>query len=51
MLKLIHNDNVIKEYEDTTIFIILNKDTAELIGRKDSENDPEQIANLHAALA
>ena len=51
MLKLMHNDNVIKEYEDTTIFIILNEDRAELIGKKESEDNFEQINNLHVALA
>ena len=51
MLKLMHNDIVIKEYEDTTIFVILNKDKAELIGKKESAEDSEQISNLHVALA
>lgn len=51
MLKLMHNDTVVKEYEDATVFIILNKDKAELIGKKESAEDSEQIANLHVALA
>lgn len=51
MLKLMHNDNVIKEYEDTTIFIILNEDKAELIGKKESEDNLIQTNNLHLALA
>ena len=51
MLKLVHNDTVVKEYEDTTIFIILNKDKVELIGKKESVDDSEQTNNLHVALA
>lgn len=51
MLKLMHNDTVVKEYEDTTIFIILNEDRAELIGKKESENNLIQMNNLHLALA
>ena len=51
MLKLMHNDTIIKEYKDTTIFIILNEDRAELIGKKESEDNIEQMNNLHVALA
>ena len=51
MLKLVHNDTVIKEYKDTTIFIILNEDKTELIGKKESEDNFEQMNNLHIALA
>lgn len=51
MLKLMHNDTIVKEYEDATIFVILNKDKAELIGKKESAEDSEQISNLHVALA
>ena len=51
MLKLIHNDKILKEYEDSAIFLIFNDSTAELIGSQEFINAPEQIANLHAALA
>ena len=51
MLKLIHDDQTLKEYEDSAIFLIFNDNTAELIGSSDFINTPEQTANLHAALA
>ena len=51
MLKLTHNDKMLKEYEDSAIFLIFNDNTAELIGSKEFVNTPEQAANLHAALA
>ena len=46
-----HDDKILKEYEDSAIFLIFNDNTAELIGSKEFINTPEQAANLHAALA
>ena len=51
MLKLIHDDQILKEYEDNTIFLIFNRENAELIGSSEHFDDPERAANLHAALA
>lgn len=51
MLKLMHNDKMLKEYEDSAIFLIFNGNTAELIGSNEFINTSEQAANLHAALA
>lgn len=51
MLKIMHDDTVIKKYEDSAIFLIFNEETAELIGSQEFISAPEQIANLHAALA
>lgn len=51
MLKLMHDDQMLKEYEDNAIFLILNGDNAELIGSSEHFDSSEHAANLHAALA
>lgn len=51
MLKLMHDDQMIKEYEDNAIFLIFNEDNTELIGSSEHFDNSEHTANLHAALA
>lgn len=51
MLKIMHDDQILKEYEDNVIFLIFNRENAELIGSSEHFDDPEHTANLHAALA
>ena len=51
MLKIMHDDQTLKEYEDNAIFLIFNESNAELIGSSEHFDDPEHTANLHAALA
>ena len=51
MLTLMHDNQVLKEYDDNAIFLIFNKNNAELIGSSEHFDDSERAANLHAALA
>ena len=41
MLKLMHDDKILKEYEDSAIFLIFNDNIAELIGSKEFINTSE----------
>lgn len=51
MLKIMHDDTVIKEYEDSAIFIILNNENTELIGSNENFKKDEHMDNVHIALA